>query len=348
MNRIIYIHSNILTMCCFKTVKESLDRNEKVIIITNRGYKWPFFNGSVSVYDFADIFQGEDKDRVALHSLRALKDYFRYRRYRTHLNRVVKKIIAGEDYTFYMPSMALDMTYIFAHNRHCKCYYYVDEGSLSYAPRETLEKYIPNKRKNEIKSLLGIKDHYHYETSSKFKGTISITKEAFEWNTYKEKIINTIEEYVSEVRQSIPILDDVIITAYLNEEFTVITRSLDFTIENIFSKNPNSRIGIKIHPHAVNYNKEKTLRVQNYLEEKYAGKLTQIPVAVSIEVMSIIYHPRLYSLFSLSSIILYGLLYHSSDTKLIDYEEGTVTIRDITSVEEYNRLVKIVNFRKIN
>lgn len=333
MNRIIYIHSNILTICCYQTVKECLERGEKVIIITNRGCTFPFFEGRVMVYDFAKIFQGEDKDRLALHNLKALKDYLRYRKYLAHLHRVVKNIISNEDFIFYMPSMAMVMTKVFAYHKNCKGYYYVDEGYLAYSSPEILKRYIPDKKLYFLKTLLGIEVHYHLEITPKFKGTVSITKEAFSWNN-KERIVNPIDNYTNEVKGGIPFFNDVIITDYLSQEYDVLTKCIDFATDQILQDSPNSKVGIKIHPHAITYNKEKTIAFKRHIEERYAGSVTLIPTDVSIEVMSLVHHPNLYSLLEVSSIILYALLFKSSKTALIDFKDDVVTIRDITSIEE--------------
>ena len=341
MNRIFFIHSNILTICCYQTVKESLERKEKVIIITNRGYTWPFFEGRVMVYDFTAIFKGEDKNREALHSVKAWKDYKRYKNYRTHLNKVIDEIVAKEAFIFYLPSMALDMTASFAHNKYCKGYYYVDEGSLSYVSENDLKRYIPNRFKNAIKSLIGIKDHYHYEMSSKFKGTISITNDAFKWNVNKEKIVNSANGFIEVAKQDIPCFDKVILTEYLKQEFDIIVKSINYSIEKIWQENPNFKIGIKIHPQAITYNKEKTIALQQYISNKYAGKITLIPSNVSIEVMSLVYHPTIYSLFEVSSILLYALLFKSSKTKLIAYNNDSVNILDIKTVEEFNKFLNL-------
>lgn len=340
MNRIFYIQSNILTICCYQTVKECLEQNEKVIIITNRGYSWPFFKEKVLVYDFAKIFEGEDKDRVALHSFSALYDYIRYRKFLTHLNKVVDEIVAKEDFIFYMPSMAMAMTKTFAYHKHCKGYYYVDEGYLAYTPSETLKLYLPNRKKNLIKALLKIEDHYHLEMTSRFKGTVSITNDAFEWNS-KEKIVNSVEEYVEEVKNDIPYYDDVILTEYLTQDFEDLKRGIDYTVEKILQEKPTSKIGIKIHPHAITYNRDQTIIFQSYLRDHYSGVITEIPTNVSIEVMSLVYHPNLFSLLELSSIILYAILFKSSKTKLIDFKERAVSIKEIISVEDYNNNVTL-------
>lgn len=337
MNNIFYIHSNILTICCFQTIKECLAREEKVIIITDRGYTWPYFEGKVVIYDFAKLFLGEDKNRRALHSLKAIKDYIEYRRYIAHLKVVVDNIISKENFIFYLPSMAIEKTAVFAHNNFCKGYYYVDEGAISYDTEEELQRFIPKKFRNTIKSFLGIGDFYHFEISSIFLGTISITKDAFAWNVNKEKIINSVDDIVKEVKDDMPYFDDVILTEYLTQDYDVITQSIDYTIGMILHDNPNSKIGLKIHPQAISKNMETVKSVQHYVGVKYAKIVTFIPTNVSIEVMSLVSHPKLYSLLEVSSILLYALLFNSSITKLIECKNGFAKIIDINTVEEFNR-----------
>lgn len=343
MNHIFYIHSNILAICCYQTVKEALAHNNKVIIITNRNCQWSFFLDKVTVYDFAEIFKGEDKERVALHSIKAIKDYMRYRRYLYHRDTVIKRIVDGNDYIFYLPTMALNMTAAFVYNKHCKGYYYVDEGSLAYLPIESANQQFDSKLRKKLKQLLKIEDHSHYEITSSFIGTISITKEAFSWNMDWVRIVNPKDECILELKTSLSSYDDVIVTTWLVEDIDLIKKSIDYTIEQILRRNRNSRIGIKIHPKAITYNMEKCMYVLQYIREMYCDRVTIISKEVSIEAMSLVYHPRLYSLFSLSSLILYGLLFQSSEGFLIRNVKDTITIVQINTVEEYNKLISKIN-----
>lgn len=344
MNKIFYIHSNILAICCYQTVKNALTQNEKVIIITDRRCEWPFFQDRVIVYNFADIFLGEDLKRVALHNLKAIKDYVRYRRYLCHLNKVVSQVISGEDFFFYMPSMAKNKTAAFAYNKHCKGYYYVDEGSLAYLPQELINQQFSSKMKNAVKRLFKIEDHCHYEIKQYFKGTVSITNEAFQWNKDGEKIVNPIDECILDLKDRIPSFDDVIVTAFLSEDIDSIIKSIDYTVDYVHNKNKSSRIGIKLHPYAITYNRENVSKVYQYIKDSYDNQVVIIPKEVSIEAMSLIYHTRLYSLFQLSSLILYGLLFNSSEGFLIRFKAGNVTIDQISTVDEYYKQISVVNF----
>ncbi|MBO7415534.1 MAG: hypothetical protein J6U22_03060 [Bacteroidaceae bacterium] len=344
MNRIFYIHSNILAICCYQTVKEAIEQKDNVYVILNRNCVWPFFTDKVKLFDFAKIFDGEDKQRVALHSLKAIKDYIRYRRYINHLEKVVNRIVAEEDFIFYMPSMALDMTLAFAYNKNCKGYYYVDEGSLAYLPQNIINAEFSKNIKNLVKRLLRIEDHCHYEIKPTFKGTISITTDAFLWNKEYEKIVNPVDECVSVLKSRLPVFDDVIVTARLIEDVDTITKSLDFAVERILSNKPNSRIGIKLHPNAVTYNKEKASEVVEFINKKYGDNIAIISPEVSIEAISLICHSNLYSLFVLSSLILYGLLFGCSDGYLISNEKGATRIEQIKTVEDYYKKINKVNF----
>ena len=355
MNRIFYIHSNILSICSYQTVKEALAKNEKIIIITNRNCKWPFFSDRVKVYDFAEIFHGVDKQRATLHNLKAIREYIKYRRYLYRIDMVVRRIVAGEDFVFYMPSMALDMTAAFATNKHCRGHYYIDEGSIAYLPpeaRSPQEYYFPEEirpygfvalAKNVIKRLLRIEDHCHYEIYDPlFKGTVSITDKAFQWNINKERIINPKEDCVLELRESVTAFDDVIVTGDLRENINIIKKGIDDTIIYIMGGKEDSRIGIKFHPNAVTYNREQTMSIIEYIREKYDGRVSIIPREVSIEVMSLVYHPRLFSLFSLSSLLLYGLLFDSSKGYYINNDKDFSMVQ-ISTVEEYYNIVRKVS-----
>lgn len=335
MNRIFYIHSNILKICCYQTVKESIERGENVTIITTRGSSWDFFKDKVEVWDFTKIFGDEDKQRMALHSIRGTKDYLRHRRFLSHLKKVISEIVNNEDFILYLPSMAMVQTAFFAHNKYCKGYYYVDEGRLAYTHDDDLRQYVPNTSRNRIKKLFGIEDYYHYEITSSFKGTVSITNDSFAWNEDKEKIVNPIGGFIEEVKNDIPYFDDVILTSYLSQELEVILNSIDFTIDNILKIKPESKIGVKLHPQAIYYNKDAAMRVMDHINDKYPGIVTLIPVNVSIEVMSVVYNPVLYALLQLSSVIMYALLFKSSDTKLVEENNGTITIRNVATMEEY-------------
>lgn len=347
MNHIFYIHSNILAICCYQIVQEVLAKKDKVIIITNRNCPWPFFQSLVTVYDFAEIFHGEDRQRIALHNLRAIKDYIRYRKYRRHLNIIINRIIAGEDFILYLPSMALDMPMSFAYNKNCKGYYYVDEGSLAYLPQDLINQQFAKSFKNDIKRLLNIEDHCHYEILPTFKGTISITKDAFQWNDKWDKIVNSLDDCIIELKKDLPVFDDVIVTAKLVGDIGIIKKSIDFTVANIVKNRPNSKIGIKLHPNAITYNKDKTEELINYIKDRYNDKITIISKDVPIEIMSLVYHPNLYSLLVVSSLILYGLLFRSSDGYLIKHNDmDSFTRVKISTTDEYYSLISKVNLGK--
>lgn len=347
MNRIFYIHSNIVAISCYKTVKDALSQNDKVIIVLDRGCEWPYTFNNVNVYDFADLFEGDNRNRVALNNIKAFEDYLRFLRYKIHLNRVVNKIVEGQDFVFYLPTMALDMTAAFAYNKHCKGYYYVEEGTISYRSLDMVVWQYPSRIKNMVKHLLRIDEHFPFEISHLFKGTISVTSEAFPWNKTGERIVNPIDGCVSDLKTSIPLCDDVLVTTWLVEDIELIINSIDYTIKSILNKNKDSRIGIKFHPKATTVNRYKVLMTIEYLNNEYDGRVTIIPNDVSIELMSLLYHPRLYSLLLLSSLILYGLLLKSSEGYLIDNDDNTISITQITTVEEYLRLCRIVNYKRL-
>lgn len=329
-------------------MKEAIDQKDNVIIVTDRNCEWPFFKDNVSIYDFTQIFGSDYKKRVSLNGINAFRDYLKYRSYISHLKKVVTSIVKNEDFIFYMPSMAKDITAAFAYNKHCKGYYYVDEGSLAYMSQDLINQRFTSNFKNSLRRLLKIEDHFHYEVLSTFKGTISITKEAFSWNKKYLKIINPINEYVNETRNNLPSLNSVIVTGLFSEDINIIIAGIVYTVDNILSKGCDSRIGIKLHPYAITNNRDKTLKILQYIKDKYKEQIIVIPNEISIEAMSLVYHPRLYSLFTLSSIILYGLLLKSSDGYLIDYENETFSIVGINSVEEFYRINSIVNYKDVN
>lgn len=324
-----------MTICCYQTVKKALTQNEKVIIVTNRRCKWPFFLDKIKLYDFADIFLGEDIPRVALHNFRGIKDYIRYRLFLSHLDKVVESIVLEEDFLFYMPSMSLDMTRIFAYNKYCKGYYYVDEGLISYETEDVVNKMFSPKLKNATKRLFRIEEHCHFEINSTFIGTISISREAFPWNIDKVKIVNSIDDYVLEVESNIPVYDDVIVTSYFQEDVDVIIKGIGSIIDYILDYNRDSKIGIKIHPHSITYNREKTLSVLNIINRQYGSKVSIISDEVSIEAMSLVYHPNLFSLFSLSSLLLYGVLFKSSNGYFVMNDNNNISIISMVTFEDF-------------
>lgn len=332
-----------MAICCYQTVKDALAQSDKVIIITDRSCGWHFFQGKVIVYDFASLFDNEYNKRVSFHGLGFFWDYYKYRRYCHHLNKVVKTIVNEEDFIFYMPSMAKDVTVTFVYNKYCRGYYYVDEGTLAYRNQELLSQMIPTNFTNSIRKLLKIEDHYHYEILPSFKGTVSITKEAFKWNKNNTRIVNPIKECVLELKTNMPSFDDVIVTSYFSEDINIINKGIDYTIKFILNSNPDSRIGIKFHPFAITNNNKKTSMVMQCIRNKYNERISIIPNEVSIEAMSLVYHPRLFTLFALSSIILYGLLLKSSDGYLVYNEEDNVSIKQVDSVEEYFKLIGVAH-----
>ena len=348
MKKLFYIHSNIVAICCYQTVKHALASNDEVIIITDRSYIWTHFIEKVRIYDFGEIFKGEDRRRVSLMGPKVFNGYFRYQHYLCHLNKVVKRIVSGNDFILYLPTMALETTAALAYNKHCKGYYYVEEGSLSNNPNIKINNGSSSKLKDKIKRLLRIEDHFPFEINSPFKGTISITEKAFPWNTNSIRIINSMDEFASEINYSLPFCDAVIVTAWLVEDIHLIIKSIDYCLKEIFSKNQESRIGIKFHPKACYYNSAKTSKVLQFIRDNYNQRVTIIPNEVSIEVMSYVFHPRLYSLFALSSLILYGILLKSSEGYLIDYDEsGAVSIVPIMTMEDFFRIGDVINYKAI-
>ena len=55
MNHIFFLHSNICTIVAFNTIKGLIEKEEKVVVILNRGTKFPFFVEKVKTFDIQYI-----------------------------------------------------------------------------------------------------------------------------------------------------------------------------------------------------------------------------------------------------------------------------------------------------
>ena len=86
--------------------------------------------------------------------------------------------------------------------------------------------------------------------------------------------------------------------------------------------------------------------VIEYLKDEYCEKVVLIPDDVTIEVLSLVNHPRLYSLLEVSSILMYALLFNTSKANLIYNVDDSITIKQIESFEEYNKIFSSMIHKK--
>ena len=210
MRHIFFLHSNICTIVAFETIKELIEREEDVVVILNRGTKFPFFEGKLEVFDIQYI-----TDEYRKLSSNLIGKFLNYRfHYLPKFDVKAKEIIRNRDFILYTPSYNQFTLRAFLNSPHLIGYYYLEEGSISYVSDSILKRKYYYKlfiKGRLLSALLGVKEYYDFKITPKFKGAICISSYTFPW-LEKNKIINNIDQYMLTLDNSSLLFDSIIVT----------------------------------------------------------------------------------------------------------------------------------------
>ena len=344
MKHVFIQHSNITIISSFNTVKEALDRGDEVIIIMSRKIPYEFFEGRVKVYDFFELFK-EDRDKAKGYdgfTIGRFIDYIgNFKRYIEHMKETVDTIVENEDFLLYTANNNQPVSEVFLDHKKCVGYYYIEEGTMSYTPWPQLYKITCSKRRKGrrfLYSLFGIKMYYHLEITKKFLGTIGISKEAFDWEEWKDEkhIITDLTSYKEVIKTKILPYDIIIVTSMSGSDAQTIIKGIDVIFEHIAKKYPEKKVAIKMHPHDFSFEREKVCEVYNYIEKQYKSySATGLDVNYSLEAAIFLNHPVIYSVYIPSSVSVYSIIFSGNTYLLVQKGEDSF-VKEYTS---YHKMI---------
>ena len=331
MNHIYFLHSNICTIVAFKTIKELIEKGDNVVIILNRGTKFPFFEGKVRIFDIQYI-----TDEYRKSSSNVIGKYLNYRfHYLPLFDETAKEIIGEEEFILYAPSYNLFILRYFFNSSYLKGYYYLEEGTLSYTSKKLLLRRYYKKiflKGRLVSGLLGLREYFDSKVTKKFKGCICLSDQAFQWLSYN-KTISTIDDYLYALDEPPLIVDALIVTGYLNEDILELYKGLDSIFAQIRLKNQKS-VAVKFHPTAASYQREKCKQIKTYLTSKYTNtEILFVNTSYSLEGSLYQRKTDLYSIFGMSSLCLYSLIFGSRS--YVINRETPKEINEVSSVENF-------------
>ncbi len=337
MKHIFYLHSNICVIAVFHAVSQLIDKGEKVVIVSERNTRFPDLSDQLLFYDIEPII---DKYRRNTNS--KLKQLINYRfelipRY----NSFAKDVINNEDFILYIPSYSMYTILPFLRNVHCRGYYFIEEGTMSYMSQESLRRrYLKRRYLNGrmFLDLIGAGETPDYKITRKFKGCICISEEAFPW-CRENKILTNVDCYFSILSDGDEDIDSLIITNYLREDKQLIINAFKLIIDTLCANNRNAKIGIKFHPTAYAYEAQKIKDILSAIRDDYKFlDFTLLPSSYSVEGLMYKRHINVYSVFGMSSLLLYSLMLKSRSFQLT-YKNDEIMLNEIPGIQDYLAVV---------
>ena len=296
MKHVFILHSNITALCASNYIKHFSPSN--ILILTRRGYIWPF---EKDLYTIIDISHIEEEMDISYKSSCTFID--RYRKRVDKEDMLIKQtrlLVNEEDFLLYTPHLDIILARNFIENPFCNGFYYLEEGLMSYTPIKTLKKrYFKQWRKIVFYYFMGWKFYfYYYSKTNKFLGSIGLTEEAFSWNK-KEKIVLKLKQSSEKIDKKIKYL---IVCGYLEEDINDINKCIKIVIDNIHSEN-KEEIALKLHPQSFFNNREKT----DVLTNRWSGILKVLPSDFIAEELLLSCTPVVFNICEFSSLSMYAL-----------------------------------------
>lgn len=335
MKHIFYLHSNICVIAAFDTIKELVEDGENVVVVSNRRTAFPFFRGRISFFDIQEI-----TDKYRLNTNNVVKKLINYKyKYLPHFTESANTIIGNEDFILYTPSYNLFIIRPYLKSPYLKGYYFIEEGTMTYNTEDFLRKrYYFNRyhRGRILSDLFGVGETLDYKTTKKFKGCIALSNFAFPW-CKENKTINGTSNYMSLIDTPPVSADCFIVTGYLQEETKDVMEGISKIMTHIYENgNPNS-IAFKFHPTAFSYEKEKVEAIQQYIAKEYPKlNVIYMPAKYSVESTLFTSNTIMYSIFGISSLSLYSLLFGSKSYYVPNASNAIV--KEIPTVDDFLHL----------
>lgn len=332
MNHIFYLHSNTCVISSFDVISQLLSKNEKVIIVSERNTRFPFFEGHVTLYDMQATI---DKYRKNTHNvlLQAIN-------YKTglipHCEEAANRIIGGHDFLFYTPSYNMYSVKPFLKSKNCRGYYFIEEGFMAYLSEETLKRHYRNRRYKHFHFLMdfiGAGESYDYFVNESYMGCYGLTEYSFPWCT-KNKFVTSFDGYFSNIKVNNTDFDFLITTDWLKDAPDVLLKAFKSTIKEIVSTYSSSKVAIKFHPTAFINEKEKIDLILDAIRSEFKSiEFVVLPASFSIEALMYQKPINLYCIFGLSSLQLYALMLKSKPFMVT--KEDDIDIIEIENIPEF-------------
>ena len=338
MKHIILIHSNITAISIFETVKSILNRGEKVIVLTKRNTVFAYQHPKMEKIDLSNFYKKGLLDFRTLKFYNILQKSLRYRFYLEEIDKFTKELVHNEDFLLYVPVYMDDNVKSLVSNRHCKGYYYIEEGTLDYQPLDYLYKIscksIQAYLKKVILPLLGGSFHFLLEVNPKFKGTIGLFNEAFSWNTKWDKIVNSPIEYIE--MQKLRPYDIIIVTGYLYANDEYILQAFNELFEKL---DTNQSVAIKLHPLVFSQYPQKARRIRTLILQSYPN-VSFLSNSYPVEGNILKFQTRIISFLEVSSLSLYSVLANTKSWLFCNLNGGFF-LKEITSKEQFLSLTHL-------
>lgn len=331
MKHIFSIHSNICVIVIYDTVKKLIERGEDVIILSDRNAEFPFFQNSINFIDIqyiTDNYRGDCSTPI--------KKLINYTfRYLPKYKESAKKVIDDEDFILYISSCNYFTIAPYLCSNHCKGYYFIEEGTMAYMDVNKLKKrYERQVRKGQfLLNFVGAGTRFDYEITPLYKGCICISEYAFPWCNDR-KIINNLQNYKAVIPQSSNSYTHVIVTDYLDEDIDVILRAFRIVMDLIIKDESSIRICIKMHPTAFSYQQKKIELIKEFVNKKYEEyHIDFVPVSFTIENLLMSGKTQVYSIFGVSSLLLYAVNF-GSRSFVLNYNDEKITCDELFTVQD--------------
>lgn len=334
MRHIFYLHSNICAIVSHSIISELIRNNEEVVVVSERKTIFPSFKDQILIYDIQQVIDTYRKKDQKL-----IEYVINYRfDLIPQLRKFAKDVIDNQDFILYLPSCNMFTIQPFLKSKYCKGYYYIEEGTLSYLSKEKLEqRYYTRKYKEGMFLLdflkMGIA--YEFKVSNKFRGCICLSDKAYPWCPKNQKTIVDIKDSLAAFEYSNIATDVVITTDYLRLQLETYLEAFDIVINKIVSESSHHRIYIKFHPTAYLFEETKMNKIMDCLNEKYNDIIKgYLPPSFLMEGLLCDNKVSLYSIFGLSSLLLYALVFGSKAFE-VEIDNNDVSINEIVSVDDF-------------
>ena len=337
MKHIFYLHSNICAIVSYSIISELVRNNEEVVIVSERKTTFPSFNDKIKIFDVQhviDTFRKKDQKLIG-HVINYKFDLI------PQLKKFAKEIIDSQKFILYIPSCNMFTIKHFLKDKNCCGYYFIEEGTLSYLSKGKLkERYFTSKyRQGKILlSLLGMGVAYEFKQSNKFMGCICLSDKGFPWCPGSQKKVVDIKESLSAFEKNTIKTDVVITTDYLRGPLNNYLKAFDLVINNIVEENPNITIYIKFHPTAYLFEETKMKKICGFIDGKYFKNVKgYLPPSFLMEGFLCDSRVSLYSIFGISSLLLYALAFGST-AFIVNMDNDEVRTDEIDGVDKFLEL----------
>ena len=301
MKHIFITYSNITSLAIYNRISYLKSNNEESILITHRGVNWPFPNLEIPIIDFSNLYRN-----FYVYRVKSIVDFIKRMLYMHYIKKYTKRIIGREDFILYLSNFEKSYQVLFADSKFCQGYYLVEEGSISYLYKYKMDKYLCRSFLERHKSWIGLTDRFCMEVNNKFRGTISITNYAFEWNIDKEKLVYS--EFDIPLLENYKSYENIIVTGHMKEDINSIFEKLNRIISFLQSQHVNN-VALKFHPF-VYYNTPEKI---NILMSKFSSssdfEIVVLPPEYVVEFSIIKAKSNIFSLDTLSSLNIYSVAF---------------------------------------